>query len=73
MASGLFFAIVASLLATPVLSLLLTVHAPAGEHVIAAGINSEQVHKLLFVAIFWQIAAVMTRAVNLAEENSQFV
>lgn len=73
LASGLFFAIVASLVVTPLLSLLLTMNAPPGGHVVSAGVNSDQLHKLLFVGIFWQIAAVMTRAVNLAEENSQFV
>ncbi len=72
-AKGLFFAILFSLISTPLLSFLLTMHAPAGEHMVSAGLNSDQVHKLLFVGIFWQIAAVMTRAVNLAEENSQFV
>lgn len=72
-AAGVFFAIISGTLLTPLISLIATMNAPAGEHTLTAGIGSEEVVRLLFAGILWQIAAVMMRAVNLAEENSQFV
>jgi hypothetical protein len=72
-AAGVFFSIVAGLLATPLLSVLLTLNAGPGNHTLAVNVSSQQVLTLLFAGVLWQIAGVMTNAVRLAEENSQFV
>lgn len=68
---GIFLSAVSSILLTPLLSVILTF----GNHPAALAINigSSQVLALLFAGMVWQIASVMTRAVGLAEENSQFV
>ena len=73
-AGGLFFAVIASIVAGTLMSLLFTMNAtePDG-HSLSISLDSEQVSRLLFTGILWQIAAVMMRAVRLAEENSQFV
>ncbi len=72
-AAGLLFSIVAACLSTPLMSYLLTIDAGAGVHTITVGVGSEQVIGLIFAGIVWQIAGVMTSAVRIAEENSQFV
>ena len=72
-AAGLLFSILAAWISTPLLSYLLTIGAGAGTHTITVGIGSEQVIGLIFAGIVWQIAGVMTSAVRIAEENSQFV
>jgi hypothetical protein len=72
-AAGLFFAIVTSILVVPLLSMVVTLNAGPGGHTISVGIESDQVIRLLFAAILWQIAGVMMNGVRLAEENSQFI
>jgi hypothetical protein len=73
-AAGLFFAVIASIVVGTLLSLLFTLNATEpGGHAMSVSLDSEQVSRLLFTGILWQIAAVMMRAVSLAEENSQFV
>ncbi len=72
-AAGMFFAIVAGFVTTPLLSMLLTLHAGPGQHALMINFGSEELLRLLFAGILWQMAAVMLNAVKLAEENSQFV
>ena len=72
-AAGLFLAIVASILVVPLLSYVVTMNAGPGGHTVSIGIESDQVFRLLFAGILWQIAGVMMNGVKLAEENSQFV
>jgi hypothetical protein len=52
---------------------VLTLGAPAGQRALSLGLGSNELLTLLFAGMVWQIAAVMTRAVALAEENAQFV
>jgi len=71
-AAGVFFAIIAGMLATPILTLLLTMTS-ANELTLTARFSSEELLRMVFAGILWQIAAVMMRAVKIAEEHSQFV
>ena len=72
-AAGMFLSTVAALVTTPVLTLLVTLGAGPDGHTVTANFSSTQALTLLFAGIVWQVAAVMTRAVAVAEENSQFV
>jgi hypothetical protein len=71
-AAGVFFAIIAGMLTTPILTVLLTMTS-AHELTLTARFSSEELLRLVFAGILWQIAAVMMRAVKIAEEHSQFV
>jgi Protein of unknown function (DUF2975) len=72
-AAGMFWSTVAALVTTPVLTYLITLGAGPDGHTVTVNFSSTQALTLLFAGIVWQVAAVMTRAVALAEENSQFV
>jgi hypothetical protein len=72
-AAGMFWSTVAAFLTTPVLTFLITLGAGPGNYQVSVKFSSTQALTLLFAGIVWQVAAVMTRAVALAEENSQFV
>jgi len=72
-AAGVFFSVVASLAVAPLLSVVLTLGGAGAKPSMTFNIGSSQVLSLLFAGIVWQIAAVMTKAVALAEENAQFV
>lgn len=72
-AAGMFLSTVAALVTTPVLTLLVTLGAGPDGHTVSVNFGSTQALTLLFAGIVWQVAAVMTRAVAVAEENSQFV
>jgi hypothetical protein len=56
-----------------VVTVVLTLGAPAGQRALSLGLGSNELLTLLFAGMVWQIAAVMARAVALAEENAQFV
>ncbi|MFY9509519.1 MAG: DUF2975 domain-containing protein [Rubrivivax sp.] len=61
-------------LAVPMLiSLVLTWHAPPGQHALAMGVSASDLLMALVAGIVWQVAAVFTRAIALAEENAQFI
>lgn len=72
-AAGMFWSTVAALLTTPVLTFLATLGAGPGGYSVSVNFSSTQALTLLFTGIVWQVAAVMSRAVALAEENAQFV
>lgn len=72
-AAWMFWSTVVALLTTPVLTLLITLGAGPDGHRVSVNFSSTQALTLLFAGIVWQVAAVMTRAVALAEENAQFV
>lgn len=72
-AAGVFWSVVAGFVTNPVLTFLITLDAGPEGHRVNVGVSSAQVLTLLFAGIVWQVAAVMTRAVALAEENAQFV
>lgn len=57
----------------PVFSGLLSLHNPVGQRFISVGVSSEQIRSLFFAGMVWIIAAVMAKAVALAQENSEFV
>ena len=72
-ASGLLGSSVAGLLAPTLLSVLLTWGAPEGQRSLTVALASQHLLMLLFAGIVWQIAHVMARALEMAEENAQFV
>lgn len=72
-AVGMFAAAVAGLLSPALISMLLTLGAPPGQRALSLGIGSSEVLTLLFAGIVWQIARVMTQAVELADEHAQIV
>jgi hypothetical protein len=72
-AAGVFASVVAGFFASMLISVLLTAGAPAGQRALAMGLGSNELLTLLFAGMVWQIAAVMAKAVALAEENAQFV
>jgi hypothetical protein len=55
------------------ITVVLTAGAPAGQRALSLGFGSNELLTLLFAGMVWQIAAVMAKAVALAEENAQFV
>lgn len=65
--------VIASFVAVPALSVLLTFHNAPGHRQLIVGISSEQIFTLLIAGAVWLIAAVMSHANALAEENAQFV
>jgi len=73
LAAGLFASAAAGLLSPPLISVLLTLGAPAGKRALSVGVGSNEVLMLLFAGIVWQIAHVMTQAVELADEHAQIV
>jgi hypothetical protein len=72
-AAGVFWSVVAAFVTNPVLTFLITLGAGPDGHRVDVSFSSTQALTLLFAGIVWQVAAVMTRAVALAEENAQFV
>ncbi len=72
-AAGIFASVVAGFFASMLISVILTAGAPAGQKALALGLGSNELLTLLFAGMVWQIAAVMAKAVALAEENAQFV
>ncbi len=72
-AAGLLVSSCAGLVAPTVIVLLLTWAAPAGGHVLTVSFGSQQLLMLLFAGIVWQMGHAMTRAVQIAEDNAQFI
>ena len=72
-AAGFFASVVTGFFVAMAISVVLTLGAPAGQRALAVGLGSNELITLLFAGMVWQIAAVMSRAVALAEENAQFV
>lgn len=65
--------VLASFVATPALSILLTLNNAPGHRQLALSIGSDQLFTLFIAGMVWLIAAVMTHACALAEENAQFI
>lgn len=72
-AAGLLVSSSAGLLAPTAIVWLLTLDAPAGGRVLTVSLGAQQLLMLLFSGIVWQIGHAMTRAVELAEDNAQFI
>jgi hypothetical protein len=66
-------AVVTSLVATPVLSVLLTLGMPEGARQLAISISSDQLVSLLVAGGAWIVGAIMAEGARVAEENAQFV
>jgi hypothetical protein len=73
LAAGIFASAIAGLLAPPLISVLLTLGRLRASAHSALGVSSNEVLMLLFAGIVWQIAHVMTQAVELADEHAQIV
>jgi len=69
----MFAAAAAACLSVPLISVLLTMAAPAGQHMVKMQVGSNELLLLLFAGIVWQIARVMTQAVELAEDHAQII
>lgn len=54
-------------------SVLLTWHNPPGARHLSIGIGSDQILLLLFSAMVWLMAAVISQGQALADENAQFI
>jgi hypothetical protein len=72
-AAGIFASVVMGVVTSMLITVVLTLGAPAGQRALSLGLGSNELLTLLFAGMVWQIAAVMARAVALAEENAQFV
>jgi hypothetical protein len=59
---------IASLIAQPLLSLILTINAAAGQHVLAVGIGSDEISNLIIGAIVILISIIMAKGHKLQEE-----
>lgn len=70
-AAGIALWILTGWLSTPVLSLLLTLGEE--EKTLSIGFSLSGAMTLLFAAIVWQIAHIMRRAMEIADENAQFI
>lgn len=64
---------VLGLVVPTLISLVLTWHAPAGQHALSVSVGSSELLMALVAGIVWQVAAVFTRAIELADENAQFI
>jgi hypothetical protein len=65
--------VVARVVAGAALSVVLTISNPAGMRHLAIGVSSDALLALLFAGMVWVMAAVISRARALAEENASFV
>jgi hypothetical protein len=72
-ARRLVLAALAGVAAPTLAILLLTAGAPAGQRVLSITIDSQAVLGLLIGGTLWAIAAVMARAVSLAEDHAAIV
>jgi hypothetical protein len=72
-ASATLWAALASFLATPFLSVAMTLPNPPGHRELTLGLSSNQLLAVLTAGIFWVMAAALSRGAALARENEQFV
>ncbi|MBW8721411.1 MAG: hypothetical protein JF626_05855 [Polaromonas sp.] len=72
-AAGIFASVVMGVVSSTLITVVLTAGAPVGQRALSLGFGSNELLTLLFAGMVWQIAAVMAKAVALAEENAQFV
>lgn len=63
----------ASIVVPPLLSLLLSIGNPPGSRALTFALSSSTLLGLLVGGTLWALAAVMARAVAMADENAQFV
>jgi Protein of unknown function (DUF2975) len=62
-----------SVVASTVLSVLLTIHNAPGNRHLAIGLSTDQAFALFFAGVVWLMAAVIAQGLHLAEENANFV
>ncbi|OYT93051.1 MAG: hypothetical protein CFE43_05980 [Burkholderiales bacterium PBB3] len=72
-AAGLLVSSLTGLVAPPLMTVLLTWGAPEGQRSMAVALGAQHLLMLLFAGIVWQIAHVMSRAIEIADENAQIV
>jgi hypothetical protein len=63
----------ASFIARPILSVLMTLQNPPGSRMLTLGIEGDQIVALFFAGLVWVVASVIAEAHAIARENSQFV
>jgi hypothetical protein len=64
---------VAGIVATTVVSAVLTLNNPPGMRHLAVGVGSDQVFTLLFAGMVWLMAAIIGQGKSMAEENAMIV
>ncbi len=69
----IFFSVLASLFATPLLSVLLTWQNPEGLRQVAINLSSNNVFTLLVSAMFWVISSILAHGGRLQKENQSFI
>jgi hypothetical protein len=72
-AAWMFVATFAGLLVRPALSVLLTIYNPPGSRMLSVSLSGQDFLGAFVAGVLWVIAAVMSHARALAEENAQFV
>ncbi len=65
--------VAAGFVAIPALSVMLTINNTPGRHHLVVGLHFDLLFTLFIAGMMWLIAAVMTHAHALVEENAQFV
>lgn len=68
-----FFGAVAGVIAPTLIGLALTILNPAGMRELTISVESQEIIGLLTSGIFWIVAGVLGQAVQVADENRQFV
>jgi Protein of unknown function (DUF2975) len=68
----MFGAALACIIVPPVIGLIVTLGGP-GKASLVVSLSSQHLVLLVFAGVVWQMANVMAKAVELAEENAQFV
>lgn len=66
-------AALACLVVPTVVGLVMTLNNPAGQRILLVGVDEQVLLGLLFGGTLWVMAAVMARAVSIAEDNAQIV
>ena len=72
-AGWVMVSVAVGLVASAVLSVLLTLHNPPGMRHVAVGLGSDQIFTLFFAGMVWLMAAVISQGQALAEENATFI
>lgn len=62
-----------NIVSTAACSVLITLQNPPGLRYLAIGISSDQVFLLLFAAVVWLMASIISQGQQLADENAQFI
>jgi hypothetical protein len=63
----------ATFMARPILSILMTLQNPPGSRMLTLGIEGDQIITLFFAGLVWIVSSVIAEAHAIARENAQFI